>query len=160
MAKSKSRVVIDDRIWKQIKRRLRTLDRLSLQVGIVQGKGAEEATESGATLAEIGAVHEFGTKDGRIPERSFIRRTLEAKRARINDTFRRAAGAIVENRISVDDALNQLGSYVAGEIQATIKTGPHIPPPLSPATVAAKGSSRPLVDTGRLAQSISWRVKK
>ncbi len=131
---------------------------MSLQVGIVQGKGAEEKTEGGFTLAEVGAAHEFGTKN--IPERSFIRRTLEEKRVKIKDTFRRAATAVVKRNISPENALNQLGSYLAGEIQATIKSGPPIPPPLHPSTIARKKSSRPLVDTGRLNQSISWRVKK
>src|SRR4051812_36975227 len=47
------------------------------------GSGAKVApppSEGGMTNAEIALVNEFGSQDGRVPERSFIRSTFDRNR--------------------------------------------------------------------------------
>jgi hypothetical protein len=50
-----------------------------------------------------------------------------------------------------------IGMRVVGDIQDRISDG--IPPPNSPITIARKGSSKPLIDSGQLRQSISFEVR-
>ncbi|MDF7681191.1 hypothetical protein PT300_11600 [Enterobacteriaceae bacterium ESL0689] len=50
-----------------------------------------------------------------------------------------------------------MGEKLAGEVKRKIQSG--IAPPLDPKTIARKGSSRPLIDTGNLLQSITYEVR-
>jgi hypothetical protein len=49
-----------------------------------------------------------------------------------------------------------MGSTLANAMKRKIVDGAGVPPPNAPSTVAKKGSSRPLVDTGRLVNAITW----
>jgi hypothetical protein len=51
-----------------------------------------------------------------------------------------------------------LGQQMVSDVNQTVRSGAGVPPPLKPATIARKGSSRPLVDTGRLLSAITWVV--
>lgn len=110
------------------------------------------------SLVELAAIHEFGSPAARIPERSFIRRTFDAKHVEIRALATKLAAKIVDGKMSVDKALTVLGQFCAAEVKKTI-TRDRIPPPLKPATVEAKGSDRPLVDSGRLLGAITYEVK-
>lgn len=129
----------------------------TVKVGVLSNAGNHDHI----SMVELAAVHEFGSPQNHIPERSFIRATFNEKRSELE----RFVGAIVKRMFADKNmtpliALNILGAWMAAQIQNKITQGPHIPPPLKPATVAAKGSSRPLVDTGRLVQSITHEVVK
>lgn len=119
------------------------------------------------SVVEIGTVHEFGTEDGRIPERSFLRLTLKKKAGTYRAALRRAladaAGAVVGGESAAVASLRQsfevLGLRVTRDVQQTIRDGGPGWPALSPVTVARKGSSSPLIDTGQLRQSIRHAVR-
>ena len=55
-------------------------------------------------------------------------------------------------------ALQRIGLWAQSEIQQRISDG--IPPQNAPYTINKKGSSTPLVDTGQLRSSISFKVVK
>jgi len=147
-------IAVDDFKWRKIAANVASIARRVAKVGVMDGAGAED---DGKSLAEIAAIHEFGAPDANIPERSFIRSTFHAKEAELGKLCERVARAIVLDGMSVDQALGIVGAWGAAAIRRTI-TGTDVPPPLAPATVAAKGSSKPLVDTGRLVNAISWVV--
>lgn len=91
-----------------------------------------------------------------IPERSYIRGTIDAKQAQIDEMTKDLVIGVVALRVSAHTALSRLGVYVTGWIQrymTELST-----PPNHPVTIERKGSSNPLIDTGRLRQSITWRV--
>jgi hypothetical protein len=71
----------------------------------------------------------------------------------------RLARAVIEGKMSRDRALGLLGAWAAGKIQATIVED-RVAPPLAPATVAAKQSSKVLVDSGQLAAAVGWEIVK
>lgn len=150
----------DTRVWDKLRKKLDRIKTTHVKVGVLQSKGGGESTESGATLVDIATIHEFGAPVAGIPERSFIRRTFKDKKKDLAKLTARLAKLIVEDKKTVQQALEILGAWGAAEVQKTITSGAPIPPPLQPGTVLAKGSSRPLVDTGRLVQSISWDVEK
>lgn len=120
--------------------------------------GAEGGTAAPkpVTLIEVAGWHEFGAPDANIPQRSFIRGTVDEKR----DDIARLEAVLLENvvtgKITEDQALDQLGAKVAGMVQTRISQG--IPPALAQATIDRKKSSVPLVDTGQLRSAITWQV--
>ena len=153
-------VTVDDHVWRQLKRKLgRAVRDSHVKVGVLASKGGGEPNEAGVTMVELAAIHEFGAPAAGIPERSFIRRTMKNKKRAIGEVTAMLARKLLDQRgFTVRSALEVLGVFAATEVKKTITEGEHVPPPLAPATVAAKGSSRPLVDTGRLVGSINHEV--
>lgn len=65
---------------------------------------------------------------------------------------------VILGKQPAQDGLNQIGNYIEGLVKKKIKNGPFVP--LSPATINRKGSSKPLIDTGHLRQSIRYIIDK
>jgi phage gpG-like protein len=57
-----------------------------------------------------------------------------------------------------EQGLRRAAAYLEGEIKKTITAGRSEWKPLKPATIRRKGSSKPLIDTGKLRASITHRV--
>lgn len=116
----------------------------------------KDRKEDGAfNNAEVAATMEYGTTDGRIPERPFLRNTIRANL----DYFRRVNRVniirVLRGEITMEQALNILGVLAAGLVQKFIYSNNYT---LAESTIAAKGSSRALVDTAQLAQSITHQI--
>lgn len=126
-----------------------------VQVGVfAAGKGGD--TKKGSpklTVLEVAIFNEFGLG---VPERSFIRGYVDANQARIKEMCRVLSLGVLAGKYDVDHALELLGLKIQGEIQKNISEG--VPPPNAPSTIKKKGSSTPLVDTGQLRSSVTYRV--
>jgi hypothetical protein len=129
---------------------------LLVKVGLPKGSGTHGP--SGMPVVELGAIHEFGSGDNRIPERPFLRGTIKAKRREHNELIRRLGRAVMTGRESPQIALTKLGMRAAADVQEQIADG--VPPPNAPSTIRKKGSSTPLIDTGALRQAITHQVFK
>lgn len=131
---------------------------MRVKVGIIGGE-KDERTDGELTNTEIGIVHEFGAPEAGIPERPFIRPTLEVHgheyRKMIRDGL---ASKVLKGQMTAERLFNIVGMKAAADIKARIREG--IDPPNADSTVERKGSSTPLVDTGQLINSISWEVTK
>jgi len=93
---------------------------------------------------------------GHHPERSYLRAWFDENVDVLQATMERLIGQVVEGKISGRAALETIGGYVVTHVQAymvDLKT-----PPNAPSTIARKGSSNPLIDTGQLKDAITWRV--
>ena len=123
-------------------------DSLGVLVGI---RGEQGESLQGESLVEYAAANEFGS--ARIPERSFLRSTASKNQDAYSRELENAVGRYIDDgREAAIVSLKRLGVRAVGDVQTTItelRT-----PPNSPATIAAKGSSNPLIDTGRMRQSI------
>ena len=109
-------------------------------------------------LVIYAASNEFGTRDGHIPERSFIRAAVDEGDAEINDHADRLWGQVTEGRLTKKLALANMGELIQRMIQRKITT---LRQPINaPSTVARKKSSNPLIDTGRMRASIRWILAK
>lgn len=131
-----------------------------VKVGIQEGEGVHEDVNGGeesTTVAQVGTVHEFGDPDRGIPERSFIRGPITKNMARIKEFSSKLYMKVVLGKMSIADALALLGEMVQSEIITEIDAG--IGPALDPKTVARKGSSKQLIDSGQLKQSIRYKVE-
>lgn len=132
-----------------------------VKVGVLDaGPGGVSYPSGGLTVAEIAALQEFGSSDGHTPERSFMRSTLEAKRDKLREMSVDLIDKILAGEMDVERAKGILGAYLAAEMKKTITTGEGVPPPNAPSTVAEKGSSRPLVDSSRMVNAITWADEK
>lgn len=157
----------DLKIWDALLARAHGLADQHVRIGVLASKGGDEKVESeggdAMTMTELAAIHEFGGKpdeEGRQnpPERSFIRRTFAEKQDQLTKACAALARKVVTDGMDPTRALGLLGQWGVKEIRATVMQGDGVPPPNRPSTVAKKGSSRPLVDTGRLMNAVSYEV--
>lgn len=126
----------------------------SVLVGVPAGTGSYE---DGAPIAVIAAVQEFGSADGRIPERSFLRVPLRQNVEDFRAVWRALIPKVVRGELTMHQVMSQIGAKAAGVSQEAIESG--IGPANAPSTVARKGSSKPLIDSGALRQSITYIVE-
>ncbi len=157
-----SKVIDLDKDMKRIVRTLnKELDGITIKVGV---QGTDKAVRRGKggsirntdqPLAVIAAVHEFGLNG--MPQRSFLRGAYDDNKLVINAMLDNAAYGVIKG-VNPRDAAEQIGAVVQGMVQKKIVDGPFTPN--APATIKRKGSSRPLIDTGHLRQSIRYVVEK
>lgn len=149
-------VKIDDRRLRAFFKRIKPmLKGVSVTVG-VQGKEAESEYEDGTPTVVVAAVHEFGSNDGRIPSRSYLRSTYDENRRKYEQMVAKEARNVAKGVGTAKQAMFKTGETLRADIISKIKGG--IPPPLSQRTIDAKGSSVPLIDTGQLIASITTVV--
>lgn len=120
-------------------------------VGIHEAAGNVESGE--ITMAQLGAIQEFGTMDGHIPARPWLVPGVEGATQDLIDTIRNGVAA-GEN---VDAVLNRMGIVAQGAVQQYItdlRT-----PPNAPSTIAQKGSDNPLIDNGAMRASVTYVVQ-
>jgi hypothetical protein len=123
-----------------------------VDVGLFESAGTHD--RSGASIVEVGSYNEFGTDT--IPSRSFIRAWFDEAEAGLRRDFTTLMRSVAEGKRTRAQVLELMGQRMVGQVQARISAG--IDPPNEPATVAAKGSSTPLIDTGVLRAAITYRV--
>jgi hypothetical protein len=121
-----------------------------VKVGLPKGKSGEY--EDGMTVIEVGAMNEFGT--ARIPERSFIRVPLQQNKEKYFALAKKEIKKIYLGKQTVDNALGLLGLFVSDKMKGSFTNNNW--DANADSTVKMKGSSRPLIDTGQLLNSITW----
>ena len=108
----------------------------------------------GTPVTNVAAWNEFGTR--RIPERPFMRRASVKAEKPLVEVARRV---IDPEKMVVDRKVGGiLGEVLKGEIQRSITQLRR--PPLAVSTVAMKGSSNPLIDTGVMRAAVTYRVEE
>lgn len=125
-----------------------------VDVGILGG----DTTEEGITLAGIGAVHEFGSIDQNIPERSFIRMPIE----KMSGEIEKAIDPHIQKKLADGDVkgiFKLMGLSAEEQIQKAFESGGFgLWPDIQDKTKERKGSSGILIDTGELRKAVTSRV--
>lgn len=139
----------------RVRRLLENAARSTGVQGVAVGFFASARYPDGTPVAAVAAWNEWGTEH--IPERPFKRASIKKMEKAFMETIK---DNIDTETMSVSRHLaDLLGAQGTGIVQDTISDGSFSPnPPNAPATVAMKGSSRTLVDTGRMRQSATWKV--
>lgn len=146
-----------DHGYKALLRRVFGMKKPRIDVGLLEADGGKEHEGSDSTtVLDVGTWNEFGTD--RIPARSFVRAWFDEAEGRKRQELGTLAKSVVAGKRTKEQALEVFGLGAAGEMQARISEG--VSPANAPSTVARKGSSKPLVDTGQLRSSLSYRVDK
>lgn len=148
----------------------------SVKVGFVAGEAEPD-------VIQRAIWQEFGTKGsgkpfvrkgkggkvmggfgGPIPERPAVRNALRGGQATSKSLLKSEAAQIVQNAAagrsaatSKRSALRRLGVKVKTDIQTEIVALKS--PPNAPITIALKGSSNPLIDSGEMLKSVGWEIK-
>lgn len=153
-----------DHGWGDIKNEVRKMKNAKVSIGVHQNAGmAMERNPDGtksmsksATMAEVAYYNEFGTSRG-IPERPFIRTTADEKKGVYSKFLKGELLDVFAGRKTVTIALERVGALAQGHVRKKIRN--IRTPANSAATIAQKGSSNPLVDTGHLIKKIDYEVR-
>ena len=152
-----------DRGWKDIMRGVVSSRPRAVRVG-VQGDEAKEMNEEGATMALLAAVHEYGTRDGRVPERAPIRTALNQHEGKYNALIARLARLVyIDRTMTEDHALGLLGAQVSSDIMAGMEAG--LSPDIAESTKADKkrrgkdGPHKPLIESGQFKDAYNYAVE-
>lgn len=151
------------------------LDVLKHRVALVGIPGGLTANEGKTTLATVALVLEKGSEVMKIPPRPFMQQTREkAASGRFSKLVAQLYKAVADGKVKADKAIKTLGMAYEGEMKQIFTTGTFAPnAPITigggwmrnrvsgkPFKVEGKGSSRPLIDTDHLRQSITNKVVK
>lgn len=153
-----------DRLTPQGRAFLKSIENLSkntpyVKIGILKNRFGDQKSGDEtiiATLGEVAISNEFGSPERGIPERSYIRSTFDENKEKWLGLMSRQIDKLIEGKTTEEKILATMGEHIKSEIQRKIvdlRT-----PPNSPETIAKKGSSNPLIDTGQLRQSIDYEV--
>ena len=142
-----ARVTDRDRGYRKMRKRVADLAKAKgITVGIHSDAGGESVA--------VASVHEFGL--GNVPERSFVRSWADSNKSKHADILRKLGIGVVRGENS-RSAMEKAGLVLVADMRQNIRGG--IDPENAPATIARKGSSTPLIDTGQLVSSISHKVE-
>ncbi len=94
----------------------------------------------------------------RIPERSFLRSTFDKNALTYAGLLQKQVGRVIDGDATPEQAVGIVGEKYLADIRNAINAG--IPPKLARSTVRRKGSSKQLIDTSQLKQSITVKVSK
>lgn len=142
----------EDRGYAALVKAVFELRKPRIDVGILEGDASHG--EGGATILDIATWAEFGTQTE--PARSFLRAWFDEDEEHLREVVGELLERVLRGELTKDQALEQLGAYAVGRVQQRIADG--IDPPNAPSTVKHKGSSTPLIDTGLLRSSVSYKV--
>lgn len=165
-------MTVEDRsIVPEVLERLRALSTMSVEVGVLSDTDGE--------LLMIANVHEFGCEIPvtprmraffryqwgvnlsksviKIPERSFIRSSFDTHSHEIYLDGEKLIDDVIEGVLSPQSFFDYLGTLCVQTIQNFIRN--EVGPPNSGFTQQKKGSSSPLIDTGRLLGSINYKIR-
>lgn len=162
MARSGVKITTKDRGYRKFVRELKKSGRLVVDVGVVGPRAAAlkvGSDGSPTTVAEVASYHEFGRG---VPERSFIRSTVDKETSKIRQMQRRLARGVLQRKVTELRALEILGMQIASDIKATIEA--NVPPPLAESTKrrrkgGADVSHVALIDTGQMKNAVTFDVR-
>jgi hypothetical protein len=166
----------------KVNQRLEAFKEQTIQAGILGG-----TYEDGTNIAYVAAIQEYGAPDVNIPPRPFMSTTVEARRKVWTKALSDGIAAAAAGQISASAVLEQVGALMAADIQKTIseidapalsqvtvmlrgmrsnnanlvmggKTVGEAARRVADGEDNFGASTKPLVDTGILLKSISYKV--
>ena len=143
-----------------LKRLSKELNRRKVRVGFF----ATARYPDGTPVAYVAAIQELGYPEGNIPSRPFFRNAIKTGEEKWIKNMARLVRSATRGNITGDQALERMGSHIAGEVQQSIADGSY--DDLEAATLAARQSrkrtkgvsTKPLIDTAQMLQSVSYQV--
>lgn len=136
---------------KKFKQILKEFAKLQVRIGFQQG----DASEDGVDMCDIAAWNELGTE--RSPSRPFLRNSVDENESKINSFLKSKKQDIIRGQ-SAEKILKEIGIFQKDLIQEKITEGSFTPN--AEVTIKKKGSDKPLIDTGRMRQSVNYVITK
>ena len=111
--------------------------------------------EVGPSIIDVAIKNNYGLG---VPQRDFMTPSAKKWMKFVNESLDQVKEGINTGKIDPEkflSAMGQKGSDIISKEIIDLDT-----PPNSPYTIAKKGSSNPLVDTGDMARSTTWELRK
>ena len=141
--------------WRGIKKDYRVLHGSFVKVGFpFEGKTSGEKTMD--EIIQIALGNEFGIASKNIPERPFVRTTIDENRKKIQAVITQKYNAIVSGILTPRQALDRIGEKVKDMMEAKVFRGPFAP--LAATTVFKKGHDNALLDTRQMVRTIQHKL--
>lgn len=131
---------------------LRELATLEVKVGFQNGEAKED---DGTDVYDVAAWNELGTEH--MPSRPFLRKSIDENEEKIVNFMKSQKGNML-NGASAEQVLKEIGIFQKDLVQEKITNGSF--EPNAESTKRKKGSSKPLIDTGRMRQSVNYVIKQ
>lgn len=116
----------------------------------------QNGSNAGPSIIDVAIWNNYGTNN--IPRRDFMTPASKKWRKFFSESLDAVRRDMLDNKIDPDKflkAMGQKGSDLISKEIIALDT-----PPNAKATIKAKGSSNPLVDTGDMARSTTWQIRK
>lgn len=138
--------------WDQLMERSYRLESVAVEAGYYADQIHDA---SGLSMGALATIQNYGSVRAHIPPRDFM--TLSAVYWSENSvSFTKAFQDYAFKRKDLKTSMAPVGRLGMRSIQKAINSQMFLP--LAPATIAAKGSSTILVETGELLKSPLWKV--
>lgn len=108
-------------------------------------------------MVKRAAIHQFGSITRNIPARPFLDKGVEEGSDKYVALAHKKVKHILTGIMTVDTYYGLLGQIATAEVKKYIRNGTFTP--LSPYTIARKGSSKPLIDTGQMRNTVTYEVR-
>ena len=135
--------------------RFREIGKPKVYIGVPTSKNGMH--EGGINMATLLALHVLGAPSRGIPQRDPLRPPLIANAQRYSDLLALGLKNALANGTDPKLVYEKIGIVAANDVKDYFITGNF--KALSEKTIKAKGSSKPLIDTGELRNSISYEVR-
>lgn len=132
-----------------MKKRLKKLAKKAAYIGLPESTNGD--------LLMRGAVHNFGSPSQGIPARPWLKEGAQEGTEKYKNFAASNVSKVALGNMTPESYHSLLGEIAKAEVQKYIRNGDFAP--LAPATIAAKGSSKPLIDTGQMRNAITYEVK-
>ena len=137
---------------KRFERMLKQLADKQVRIGFQRGDATEE---DGTDICDVAAWNELGTVN--MPSRPFLRKSVDENENKISNFLQSQKSDLISG-VSAEQILKEIGIFQKDLIQEKITEGSYAPNAES--TIRKKGSSKPLIDTGRMRQSVNYVITK
>ena len=152
--------------FRNLLRKLKKIEREAngIKVGVFSSvSGSDEVIKAAANEFGVPSTHGSGLRAGKghtvsIPERSYLRSTYDDIISRIHKRLMREQKNIISGKLTPTEFWRKTGVYFVSKVRSKIRNGNF--EPNAPSTAKSKGSSKPLIDTGRLRQEITYAITR
>lgn len=143
----------DDAVWQNLKKTMTDLGKKEVQVGFIN----HEVYDDDINVAQVAQWNNEGAISN--PRRPFFTNVInEIQRGVLDDMLAQEAANVGLGKTNVNYALDRVGKIIQDEVIKSIEDT--YDPPNSPVTISIKGSSHPLIDTGKMINSVKYKVTR
>jgi hypothetical protein len=144
-----------DALASKLKKQINELKKQHVVVGLPFKAGAH--ADANMSLSDLGHAMESGSVGANRPPRPFLLPSVKLNKAKYIKLLGKVAVDVVAGKNKAITVYRLVGNVASNDVKQYIASGSFAP--LSPVTIARKGSSKPLIDTGQLRQSITYEVR-
>jgi len=147
---------------KRVDNAMRALPRAHVVAGFPQGDPKAMRDNGEMSNAALATVHNYGSPDQRIPPRPFMDGAMQDKEALRKIRILQIGGLrrVLRGTADLKQIMGKTGEVMVDAIKDSIRNGSWVEN--KPSTIARKGggigSSRPLIDTAQMLNSVSHKV--